>query len=122
MKIQVTQRRVLRTAAVAVIASVALIGGTSIVLVMPKKYPKRPMGRRPMGGGRRPGGSGPSGFRMGGDRESRPAVPSRREGEAAPPKPVIKRKESSEEQISSEEEAKKKPIKEKIEEIKMRSE
>lgn len=73
-----------------------IIGGTSIVLVMPKKYPKRPMGRRPMGGGRRPGGSGPSGFRMGGDRESRPAVPSRREGEAAPPKPVIKRKESSE--------------------------
>ncbi len=72
-----------------------ILGGTSIVLVMPKKYPKRPMGRRPMGGGgRRPDGGG--GFR-GGDRESRPpmAVPTRKEGEAAPPKPVMKKKEAA---------------------------
>jgi uncharacterized membrane protein YgcG len=78
-----------------------ILGGTSIVLVMPKKYPKRPMGRRPMGGGggRRPDGGGGGGFRGGGgDRDSRPpmAVPSRKEGEAAPPKPVIKKKEASE--------------------------
>ncbi len=74
-----------------------ILGGTSIVLVMPKKYPKRPMGRRPMGGGRRPDGGG-GGFKGGGDRESRPpmAVPTRKEGEAAPSKPVIKKKEASE--------------------------
>ncbi len=73
-----------------------IVGGTSIVLVMPKKYPKRPMGRRPMGGGgRRPDGGG-GGFRGGGDREGRPpaAVPTRKEGEAAPAKPVIKKKEA----------------------------
>ncbi len=78
-----------------------ILGGTSIVLVMPKKYPKRPMGRRPMGGGggRRPDGGG--GFRGGGggggDRESRPPVnvPTRKEGEVAPPKPVIKKKEAT---------------------------
>jgi hypothetical protein len=79
-----------------------ILGGSSIVLVMPKKYPKRPMGRRPMGGGggRRPDGGGGGGFRGGGggDRDSRPpvAVPTRKEGEAAPPKPVIKKKEASE--------------------------
>jgi hypothetical protein len=74
-----------------------ILGGTSIVLVMPKKYPKRPVGRRPGGpGGRRPGGpGGPGGGRSGGDRPPA-AVPSRREGEAAPPKPVIKKKETSE--------------------------
>lgn len=73
-----------------------IIGGKSIVLVMPKKYPKRPMGRRPMGGGRRPDGGGFKGG--GGDRESRPpmAAPTRKEGEAAPAKPVIKKKEAKE--------------------------
>ncbi|MCX5963952.1 MAG: hypothetical protein NT070_12670 [Cyanobacteria bacterium] len=71
--------------------------GTSIVLVMPKKYPKRPMmgGRRPLGGdggNRRPGG-GPPG--RGGDRPPASPPPTRREGEVAPPKPVMKRKEDS---------------------------
>jgi len=72
--------------------------GTSIILVMPKKYPKRPMmgGRRPMGGdgggNRRPGG-GPPG--RGGDRPPASPPPARREGEVAPPKPVMKRKEDS---------------------------
>jgi uncharacterized membrane protein YgcG len=79
-----------------------ILGGTSIVLVMPKKYPKRPMGRRPMGGGgggfRSGGGGGGGGFRGGGgDRDARPPmnVPSRKEGEVAPPKPVMKKKEDS---------------------------
>lgn len=72
--------------------------GTSIVLVMPKKYPKRPMmGGRRSGGGdggnRRPGG-GPPG-RGGGDRPPASPPPTRREGEVAPPKPVMKRKEDS---------------------------
>ncbi len=69
--------------------------GTSIVLVMPKKYPKRPMmGGRRMGegGNRRPGG-GPPG--RGGDRPPASPPPTRREGEVAPPKPVMKRKEDS---------------------------
>ena len=71
--------------------------GTSIVLVMPKKYPKRPMmgGRRPMGGdggNRRPGGGSPG---RGGDRPPASPPPTRREGEVAPPKPVMKRKEDS---------------------------
>ncbi len=75
-----------------------ILSGTSIDLVMPKKYPKRPMmgGRRPMGGGsggnRRPGG-GPPG--RGGDRPPASPPPTRREGEVAPPKPVMKRKEDS---------------------------
>ena len=71
--------------------------GTSILLVMPKKYPKRPMmgGRRPMGdggGNRRPGGAPPG---RGGDRTPASPPPTRREGEVAPPKPVVKRKEES---------------------------
>lgn len=74
-----------------------ILSGTSIVLVMPKKYPKRPMmgGRRPMGSGgsnRRPGG-GSSG--RGGDRPPASPPPTRREGDVAPPKPVVKRKEDS---------------------------
>ncbi len=73
-----------------------ILSGTSIILVMPKKYPKRPMmgGRRPMGdgGNRRPGG-GPPG--RGGDRPPASPPPTRREGEVAPPKPVMKRKEDS---------------------------
>lgn len=71
--------------------------GTSIVLVMPKKYPKRPVmgGRRPMGdggGNRRPGGGSPG---RGGGRVPASLPPTRREGEVAPPKPVTKRKEDS---------------------------
>jgi len=74
--------------------------GTSILLVMPKKYPKRPMmgGRRPMGGdgggggNRRPGGGAPG---RGSDRPPASPPPARREGEVAPPKPVMKRKEDS---------------------------
>ena len=74
-----------------------ILSGTSIILVMPKKYPKRPMmgGRRPMGAGggnRRPGG-GPPG--RGGDRPPASPPPTRREGEVAPAKPVMKRKEDS---------------------------
>lgn len=74
-----------------------ILSGTSIVLVMPKKYPKRPMmgGRRPMGSGggnRRPGGPPPG---RGGDRPPASPPPTRREGEVAPPKPVVKRKEDS---------------------------
>jgi hypothetical protein len=75
-----------------------ILSGTSIILVMPKKYPKRPMmgGRRPMGSGgsgnRRPGGAPP---RRGGDRPPASPPPTRREGEVAPPKPVVKRKEDS---------------------------
>ena len=74
-----------------------ILSGTSIILVMPKKYPKRPMmgGRRPMGAGggnRRPGGPPPG---RGGDRPPASPPPTRREGEVAPPKPVVKRKEDS---------------------------
>ena len=75
-----------------------ILSGTSIILVMPKKYPKRPMmsGRRPMGsggGGNRRSGGPPPG--RGGDRPLASPPPTRREGEVAPPKPVVKRKEDS---------------------------
>jgi hypothetical protein len=85
--------------------------GTSITLVMPRKYPKRPMmgTRRPGfggggGGGFRRSGDGPG---RGGDRPFTPrspgAVPSgpppvRKEGAAAPAKPVIKRRDEAEAQ------------------------
>ncbi len=80
--------------------------GTSITLVMPRKYPKRPMmgGRRPGmgGGGFKRGGDGPGG---GGDRPFTPRTPGaaaggpppvRKEGAAPPPKPVIKRRDDTE--------------------------
>lgn len=73
--------------------------GTSITLVMPCKYPKRPMGLR------RPGSSGGGGFRKegggrGGDRSMGPRnegpPPVRKEGAEVPSKPVIKRRDATE--------------------------
>ncbi len=88
-------------------------GGTSITLVMPRKYPKRPMpGRRPSfgggggGGGFRRGGDGPG---RGGDRPFTPRTPGaaaggpppvRKEGAEAPPKPVIKRRDDTDAQAT----------------------
>ncbi len=74
--------------------------GTSITLVMPCKYPKRPMGfRRPGsgggGGGFRKGGdgAGKGGDRSGPRNEGPPPV--RKEGVEAPSKPVIKRRDAA---------------------------
>ena len=83
--------------------------GTSITLVMPCKYPKRPMGfRRPGSGGG--GGSsfrkGGDGAGKGGDRSGSPRnegpPPVRREGVEAPSKPVIKRRDAASETTESE--------------------
>ena len=87
--------------------SLVIQNGTSITLVMPSKYPKRPTGfRRPGtgGGGFRKGGDGPG---RGGDRSFTPRnnnqdgpPPVRKEGVAAPPKPVIKRRDETDVQAS----------------------
>lgn len=81
--------------------------GTSITLVMPCKYPKRPMGLR------RPGGSSGGGFRKGGEsggkggdrsmgsRNEGPP-PVRKEGVEAPSKPVIKRHDIASETTEAE--------------------
>ena len=75
--------------------------GTSITLVMPCKYPKRPMGFR------RPGSSGGGGsFRKGGESAGRGGdrsvgprnegpPPVRKEGAEVPSKPVIKRRDAA---------------------------
>ena len=78
--------------------------GTSITLVMPCKYPKRPMGfRRPGSGGggsfRKSGeGAGRGGDRSFGPRDEGPP-PVRKEGVEAPSKPVIKRRDAASETI-----------------------
>lgn len=78
--------------------------GTSITLVMPRKYPKRPGMRRPGGPGggmRRPGGPGGFSGGRGGDRPFTPRStdgppPVRKEGATPPPKPVIKKRSDGE--------------------------
>ena len=79
--------------------------GTSITLVMPCKYPKRPMGfRRPGSGGGGGGGfrkDGGGGGGRGGDRSFAPRnegpPPVRKEGVEAPSKPVIKKRDAASE-------------------------
>lgn len=83
--------------------------GTSITLVMPCKYPKRPMGfRRPGSGGGGGGGfrKGGDGAGRGGDRSFGPRnegpPPVRKEGVEAPSKPVIKRRDAASETTEAE--------------------
>ena len=83
--------------------------GTSITLVMPCKYPKRPMGfRRPGSGGGGGGGfrKGGDGAGRGGDRSFGPRnegpPPVRKEGVEAPSKPVIKRRDVASETTEAE--------------------
>ena len=81
--------------------------GTSITLVMPCKYPKRPMGFRRPGSGGGGGGSfrkGGDGAGKGGDRSSprnEGPPPVRKEGVEAPSKPVIKRRDTASETTES---------------------
>ena len=86
--------------------SLVIQNGTSITLVMPCKYPKRPMGFR------RPGSGGGNGFRKGGDGASKGGdrsgprnegpPPVRKEGVEAPSKPVIKRRDAASETTEAE--------------------